>query len=320
MKILVTGGAGFIGSNIVDALISRGHKVVVIDNLSTGEKDNINPKAKFYKIDIRDKKIADIFKKEKPQAVFHYAAQIDARASARDPMFDAEINVLGSINVLESAAKSGVKKIVFASSGGNLSSEETVLPTPEDKISLPASPYGAAKFSVEMYLHFFWRTYGMRYIALRLANVYGPRQSPHGEAGVVAIFMNKMLRGEEPTIFGDGKQTRDYVYVGDVVRANLLALRSNKIGSFNVGTAKETNTLSLFRKIKKLTGAKIREVHGLPTNQKNRSGGLLPGEQKRSVLSFKKIQREFGWRPIVTLDLGLKKTVEWFRKNVTRNA
>lgn len=314
-KILVTGGAGFIGSNIVDGLISRGHRVVILDNLSTGKKENINPKAKFYKIDIRDKKIAEIFKKEKPQAVFHYAAQIDARASARDPMFDAEINVLGSINILQSAAASGVKKIIFASSGGNLSSEETILPTPEDKISLPASPYGAAKFSVEMYLHFFWKTYGMKYIALRLANVYGPRQSPHGEAGVVAIFTNKMLRGEQPMIFGDGKQTRDYVYVGDVVRANLLALASNKIGSYNVGTAKETDVLSLFRKIKKLTGSGVREIHGLPPNQEKKANVVMPGEQKRSVLSFKKIQREFGWKPTVSLDDGLKKTVEWFRKN-----
>jgi UDP-glucose 4-epimerase len=314
-KIIVTGGAGFIGSNIVDALISRGHKVVVIDNLSTGEKDNINPKAKFYKIDIRDKKISDIFKKEKPQAVFHYAAQIDARASARDPMFDAEINVLGSINVLESAAKSGVKKIVFASSGGSLSSEETVLPTPEDKISLPVSPYGAAKFSIEMYLNCFWKTYGMKYVALRMANVYGPRQSSHGEAGVVAIFTGKMLRGEQPMIFGSGRQTRDYIYVGDVVRANLLALKSNKVGSYNVGTGKETTVLSLFRKIKQLTGAKVREVRGLPTNQATKVAVLMPGEQQRSVLSFKKIQRELGWKPIVALDLGLKKTVEWFRKN-----
>ncbi len=315
MKILVTGGAGFIGSHIVDALISRGHRVVVIDNLSAGKKENVNPKAKFYKIDIRDKKIAGIFKKEKPQAVFHYAAQIDARASARDPMFDAEINVLGSLNILQNAAISGVKKIIFASSGGNLSSEETVLPTPEDKISLPASPYGAAKFSIEMYLHFFWRTYGMKYVALRLANVYGPRQSPHGEAGVVAVFTNKMLRGEQPKIFGSGRQTRDYVYVGDVVRANLLALKSNKIGSYNVGTEKETNVLSLFRKIKKLTGAKVREVHGLPAGQANKTAALMPGEQQRSVLSFKKIQRELGWKPTVALDLGLDKTVRWFKKS-----
>ena len=314
MKILVTGGAGFIGSNIVDALITRGHRVVVLDNLSTGKKENINPKAKFYKIDIRDKKIAGIFKKEKPQAVFHYAAQIDARASARDPMFDAEINVLGSINVLQAAARAGAKKIIFASSGGSLSSEETVLPTPENKISLPVSPYGAAKFSVEMYLHCFWKTYGMKYVALRMANVYGPRQSSHGEAGVVAIFTGKMLRGEQPIIFGDGKQTRDYVYVGDVVRANLLALKSNKVGSYNVGTAKETTVLSLFRKIKKLTGAKVREVHGLPANQEKKAAVAMPGEQKRSVLSFKKIYRELGWKPTVGLDQGLRKTMEWFKK------
>jgi len=315
-KIIVTGGAGFIGSHIVDALVARGHRVVVLDNLSTGRKGNLNPKAKFYKVDIRDKKISDIFKKEKPQAVFHYAAQIDARASARDPMFDAEINVLGSLNILQNAAKAGTKKIIFASSGGNLSSEETVLPTPENKISLPASPYGAAKFSVEMYLHFFWKTYGMKYVALRLANVYGPRQSPHGEAGVVAIFINKMLRGKEPTIFGDGKQTRDYVYVGDVVRANLLAFQSNKIGSYNVGTGKETNTLQVFRKLKKLTGAKVKEVHGAPPGQEKKNAAAVAGEQTRSALDYSKIRREFGWKPGADLDIGLSKTVEWFRKHI----
>lgn len=311
-KIIVTGGAGFVGSHIVDALVARGHRVVVLDNLSSGKKENINSKAKFYKIDVRDKKIAGIFKKEKPSAVFHYAAQIDARASTRDPMFDAEVNILGSINILQSAAMAGVKKIIFASSGGSLSSEETVLPTPENKISLPVSPYGAAKFSVEMYLNYFWKTYGMKYIALRMANVYGPRQSPHGEAGVIAIFAGKMLRNEQPIIFGDGRQTRDYVYVFDVVRANLLALASNKIGSFNVGTGRETETLWLFRKLKKLTGAKVGEVHGSPPGQEKKNTAVATGEQMRSVLECSKIRRELGWKPSVNLDEGLKKTVKWF--------
>lgn len=313
-KIIVTGGAGFIGSHIVDALVGRGHWVVVFDNLSTGKKENINPKAKFYKVDIRDKKIGSIFKKEKPQAVFHYAAQIDARASARDPMFDAEVNLLGSINVLQNAAKTGVKKIIFASSGGSLSSEETVLPTPEDKISLPVSPYGAAKFSTEMYLHYFWKTYGMKYIALRLANVYGPRQSPHGEAGVVAIFTNKMLQGKQPVIFGNGRQTRDYVYVGDVVRANLLALRSKKVGFFNVGTARETSVLKLFKILKKLTGSRASEIFGAPVGQ-GKAAGQVAGEQMRSVLDSSKIRRELGWKPSVNLDEGLEMTVRWFQGN-----
>ncbi|MBI5071678.1 NAD-dependent epimerase/dehydratase family protein [Candidatus Falkowbacteria bacterium] len=311
-KIIVTGGAGFIGSHIVDALVRRGHRVSVIDNLSTGKKENINPKAKFYKVDIRDKKIANIFKKEKPEAVFHYAAQIDARASACDPIFDAEINVLGSINILQNAADAGVKKIIFSSSGGSLSSEETILPTPEDKISLPVSPYGAAKFSTEMYLHYFWKTYGMKYVALRLANVYGPRQSPEGEAGVIAIFTDKMLCGKQPIIFGSGRQTRDYVYVGDVILANLLALKSNKVGSFNVGTSQETNVVQLFRTLKKLTGSGASEVHGAPNGQE-KTTCRIAGEQMRSALDYSKIRRELGWKPSVSLDQGLEMTVEWFR-------
>ncbi len=314
-KIIVTGGAGFIGSHIVDALVRRGHRVVVIDNLSAGKKENVNPKAKFYKADIRDKKVTEIFKREKPWAVFHYAAQIDARASARDPMFDAEINVLGSINIMQNAAKAGTKKIIFASSGGSFSSEATVLPTPEDQISLPVSPYGAAKISAEMYLNYFLKTYGMKYVALRMANVYGPRQSPKGEAGVVAIFTGKMLRNEQPLIFGSGRQTRDYVFVEDAVGAAMLALKSNKVGSYNVGTGKETSTLEIFRKLKQLTGAKVGEVHGAPPGQEKKGSAVAAGEQMRSVLDCSKISRELGWKPAVTLDNGLGKTVEWFKTN-----
>jgi UDP-glucose 4-epimerase len=311
-KIIVTGGAGFIASHIVDALVARGYRVVVIDNLSRGKKENLNPKAKFYKVDIRDKKIESIFKKEKPEIVFHYAAQIDTRTSVRDPVFDAEVNILGTLNILQNAANVKVKKVIFAATGGALSSEDTVLPTPEEKFALPVSPYGAAKISAEMYLHYFWKNYGMPYTALRLANVYGPRQSPHGEAGVIAIFADKMLHGEQPIIFGDGRQTRDYVYVGDVVRANMLALKSNKVGSFNVGTSKETSVLYLFKKLKELTGADVAVKHGAPFGQKK--SALAAGEQMRSALNYSKIKRELGWKPSVALDEGLKKTVEWFKK------
>jgi len=313
-KIIVTGGAGFIGSHIVDALIERGHEVVVIDNLYRGKKQNINPRAKFYKIDVRDKKIQGIFKKEKPAFVFHYAAQIDTRTSVRDPIFDAEINVLGTINILQNAAKYGVKKIIFAATGGALSSEATVLPTPENKFALPVSPYGAAKISAEMYFHYFWKTHGLPYAALRMANVYGPRQSPEGEAGVIAIFTDKMLHGKQPIIFGSGKQTRDYVYVGDVVRANLLALKSKKVGSFNVGTSREIDVLKLFKTLKKLTGSRASEIHGVPIGQ-GTAKNKIAGEQMRSVLDYSKIRRELGWEPKVKLDEGLEKTVEWFRKN-----
>ncbi|MFA5413273.1 MAG: NAD-dependent epimerase/dehydratase family protein [Patescibacteria group bacterium] len=312
-KIIVTGGAGFIGSHIVDALIERGHRVVVIDNLYRGKKQNINPRAKFYKIDVRDKKIQGIFKKEKPAFVFHYAAQIDTRTSVRDPIFDAEINVLGTINILQNAAKYGVKKIIFAATGGALSSEATVLPTPENKFALPVSPYGAAKISAEMYLHYFWKTHGLPYAALRLANVYGPRQSPEGEAGVIAIFTDKMLHGKQPVIFGSGKQTRDYIYIGDVVRANLLALKSKKVGSFNVGTSREIDVLKLFKTLKKLTGSRASEIHGAPIGQ-GTAKNKVAGEQMRSVLDYSKIRRELGWEPKVKLDEGLEKTVEWFRK------
>jgi UDP-glucose 4-epimerase len=314
MKILVTGGAGFIGSHIVDALISRGHRVVVVDNLSRGKKKNINPKAKFYKIDIRDKKLENIFKKEKPQIVFHYAAQIDIRTSVRDPASDAEINVLGTIKILQHAVKHGVKKIIFAATGGALSSEETVLPTPENKIALPVSPYGAAKISAEMYLHYFWKMHGLPYLALRMANVYGPRQSPMGEAGVIAIFTDKMLHGGQPVIFGSGRQTRDYVFIEDVVGAAMFALKSNKVGSYNVGTGKETNVLQIFKKLKQLTGARVGEVHGSPLGQEKKTTALAAGEQMRSVLDYSKISREMGWKPKVAMDEGLRKTVEWFKK------
>lgn len=319
IRVLVTGGAGFIGSHIVDALISRGHCVVVVDNLYRGKKENINPEAKFYKIDIRDKKLENIFKKEKPQIIFHYAAQIDIRTSVRDPAYDAEINVLGTIKVLQHAVKYGVKKIIFAATGGALSSEATVLPTPENKFALPISPYGAAKISAEMYLHYFWKAYGLSYMALRMANVYGPRQIPEGEAGVIAIFINKMLNGDQPIIFGSGRQTRDYVFIEDAVRAGMLALKSNKVGSYNVGTGKETNVIYLFKKLKQLTGSNVPEIHGSPIGQKKKKIDLVGGEQMRSSLDSGKIRRELGWKSKVTLDDGLKKTVEWFKKKVASN-
>lgn len=304
MKILVTGGAGFIGSHIVDALIARGHRVIVVDNFSTGKKENLNPKARFYKVDIRDKNLENVFKKEKPDFVCHTAAHIDLRQSVRDPIFDAENNIIGSLCVLQNCVKYKIKKIIFSSTGGALYGDAKIIPTPESYPAMPLSPYGVAKLSVENYLHYYFKTFGLSYIALRYANVYGPRQDARGEAGVVAIFTGKIISGKQPTIFGDGRKTRDYVFVRDVVRANVLALGSRRCGFYNVGTGVETNVNQIFRNLVKITGVKISEVHGPE----------LPGEQKRSCLNFSKIKRELGWKPTVKFDDGLRKTVEWFRK------
>ncbi len=304
MKILVTGGAGFIGSHIVDALISRGHRVIVVDNLSTGKKDNLNPKAKFYKVDVRDKKLENVFKKERPDLVCHEAAHIDLRQSVRDPIFDAENNIIGSLNVLQNCVRYKIKKIVFASTGGALYGDAKIIPTPESYPAMPVSPYGVAKLSVEHYLHYYFKAFGLSYIALRYANVYGPRQDAHGEAGVVAIFTGKMFSGKQPVIFGDGRRTRDYVFVGDIVRANVLALGSRRCGFYNVGTGVETNVNQIFRNLVKITGVKIPEVHGPD----------MPGEQKRSCLDSSKIKRELGWKPSVKFDKGLELTVAWFKK------
>jgi UDP-glucose 4-epimerase len=303
IRVLVTGGAGFIGSHIVDALISRGHRVIAIDNLSTGKKENLNSKARFYKIDIRDKKLKDIFQKEKPDFVCHEAAHIDLRQSVHDPIFDAENNIVGSLNILQNCVKYKIKKIVFASTGGALYGDAKIIPTPESYPAMPVSPYGVAKLSVEHYLFYYHKIFELPYVALRYANVYGPRQDAHGEAGVVAIFAGKILKGQPPVINGDGRQTRDYVFVEDVVKANVLALGSRKCGFYNVGTSVETNVNQIFRNLVKITGAKVREVHG----------PAMPGEQRRSCLSFAKIRRELGWQSKVKLDEGLKRTAEWFR-------
>lgn len=302
-KILVTGGAGFIGSNLVDALIEKGYQVVVVDNLYSGKKENINKKAKFYEVDICDKNLEEVFKKEKPEIVDHHAAQIDLRKSVADPLFDAKVNILGSINLLNNCLKYGVKKIIFASTGGAIYGDASVLPTPEDYPAWPVSPYGIAKLTVEHYLYFYYTAYKLPYIALRYGNVYGPRQDPHGEAGVVAIFTQKMLERKKPIINGDGKQTRDFVFVGDVVNANLLALKSNFVGPINIGTGIQTNVNKIFRILNNLTGKKAKEVHG----------EAKTGEQKTSCLSIKRAKKILGWEPKVELEEGLKRTVEYFK-------
>ncbi len=303
-RALVTGGAGFIGSHVVDALIKKGLKIVVIDDLSTGSRKNINPKAKFYKLDIRSKNLDAIFKKERPDYVFHLAAQMDVRKSVADPVFDADINILGTLNLLENSVAHKVKKIIFSSSGGAVYGETDKIPTSEAVYEKSISPYGVSKLSAEKYLYFYENEYGLPYVSLRYANVYGPRQRSDGEAGVVAIFTKKILAGEQPIINGDGKNTRDYVYVEDVARANVLALRKKARGAYNVGTGKETTVNQIFKKIVKISQIKMKEVHG----------PAKPGEQRRSSLSYAKIKKELGWQPKVNLDEGLKKTFDYIKR------
>jgi UDP-glucose 4-epimerase len=303
MKILVTGGAGFIGSHIADACIREGHDVVIIDDLSMGRKENLNHKATFIKADIRDESIRSVFTSGHFDIVIHHAAQMDVRKSVDDPIFDASVNILGTINLLEACVATGVKKFIFASTGGAIYGEQEYFPADEKHPVNPLSPYGITKLAVEKYLFYYHHTYGLQYVCLRYANVYGPRQNPHGEAGVVAIFTNKMLAGEQPVINGDGMQTRDYTYVDDVVRANMFALEYGKSGTFNVGTSIESTVNDLFTKISALVGNKTKETHG-PAKK---------GEQQRSVLDFSLIKKTLGWIPSVTLDEGLRRTVDFFQ-------
>ncbi len=304
MKVLVTGGAGFIGSHIVDRFVQEGHEVVVADDLSTGKKKNINRAARFYKADILSPKIKKILQKEKPDVISHHAAQMDVRRSVADPLFDAQVNILGFLNVLENAVRCGTKKLIFASSGGAVYGEQQIFPAPETHPTHPVSPYGISKLSGEHYLHYYERAAGLNYVALRYANVYGPRQDPFGEAGVVAIFTQKILLNEQPIINGNGKQTRDYVFVEDVIEAHMAALEEGVRGIFNVGTGMETTVNQLFRHLVDITGSKAREVYG-PEKR---------GEQLRSSLDHSKLKKVSDWEAKVPITEGLSKTVEYFRK------
>ena len=306
-KILITGGAGFIGSNLVDALIDQGHEVLVVDNLSTGRKENLNPKAKFFELDLTDKKLIKVFKSEKPEIVFHEAAQIDVRKSVADPVWDAKQNILSSVNLLENCKNFGVEKVIFASTGGAIYGDTDQIPRPESHLEQPISPYGIAKLTIEKYLHYYHQVFGLPYIALRYSNVYGPRQNSKGEAGVVAIFCDKLLSGQPPVIHGDGRQTRDYVYVSDVVKANLMALKSDKIGIYNIGTSIETDVNKISELIKDNIGTEIDFTHG----------EAKAGEQQRSCIDYGKAKNELDWKPSVNLVKGIKKTVDWF-KNLRR--
>ena len=301
---MVTGGAGFIGSNLADALIKQGHDVVVVDNLYMGRMENLNPKAKFYLMDIGSPELAKVFENEKIEVVYHQAAQMDVRKSVEDPMFDAGVNVLGTLNLLQNSVQNKIKRFLFASTGGAIYGEQDYFPADEEHPTRPCSPYGITKLTVEKYLYYYNLVFGLNYTILRYANVYGPRQNPHGEAGVVSIFVNRMLDGEQPIINGDGKQTRDYVYVGDVVHANLLALERGLNDIFNVGTGIETDVNEIFREINKSVGNNTPEEHG----------EAKVGEQMRSVVSYEKTKKYLGWEPEIDLRTGLNKTVEHFRK------
>ena len=309
MRILITGGAGFIGSHLADRLIKNGDKVILIDNLSTGKKENINPKAKFYKIDIQSPKISNILKKEKPEILFHLAAQIDVRKSVEDPIKDAKINILGSLNVIKNFYQESLKntkkpKIIFSSTGGAIYGDAKIIPTPETYPEFPLSPYGVCKLTIEKYLNYYWKVFNIPYVALRYANVYGPRQNSKGESGVVSIFIDKLFSGENPIINGSGKQTRDFVFIEDIIEANILAMKKNKVGVYNIGTGKETDINTIFQKLKKITNSNLKAVHCLEKK----------GEQKRSCLDYKKAQKELSWKPKYNLDEGLIKTVGWFKK------
>ncbi len=308
MKILVTGGAGFIASHIVDAYIAKGHEVVVVDDLSTGRESNLNPKAEFVKLNIQDDKISELFKSQNFDVVNHHAAQMDVRKSVDDPRFDASINVLGTLNLLENCQKTNVKKFIFASTGGAVYGEQEYFPADEKHPTWPLSPYGITKLCCEKYLFFYKQVYGLDHIILRYANVYGPRQNPHGEAGVVAIFTERMLDGAKPVINGDGKQTRDYVFVHDLVRASVMALDYDTSNIFNIGTGVETDVNELFGHINTFTNANIEEKHG----------EAKMGEQLRSCLTAKKIETVLGWKPEITVREGLKQTVEYFKEKETK--
>jgi len=308
MKIVVTGGAGFIASHIVDAYLARGHEVHVFDDFSTGQKSNLNASATLHRIDIADGKVVKLIEELKPDALSHHAAQMDVRHSVADPTFDARVNILGFINLLEGCKNAGVKKVTFASSGGAVYGEQEIFPAPESHLTQPASPYGVSKRAGELYLSYYHQAFGLPYIALRYANVYGPRQSAHGEAGVVAIFVSLLLSGETPLINGDGRQTRDYVYVGDVVAANVAALESPFVGPINIGTGVETDVMTIFEHLCTAVGSEVKAQHG----------PAKIGEQRRSCLDTRRAGDILGWRPQVALADGLKRTADFYRTNLNR--
>lgn len=305
MKILVTGGAGFIGSWVADTFLKQGHEIVIVDDLSTGREENLPTEAKFINCDIRDfEKIEKIISEFKPDIIDHHAAQIDVRKSVDNPMHDAEINIIGTLHLIESAMRNDVSKFIFASTGGAIYGEPEIIPADETTQPFPISPYGTSKYAIEKYLGYYNYVHGFDYVALRYANVYGPRQNPHGEAGVIAIFCNRILSATPCTVFGDGGQTRDYVYVEDVAGANVQSLNAPS-GSYNIGTGIETSVSDLISELKKSSGTDF-EVH---------YGEERPGEVQSISLEVSQAEKTLGWKPSVKLAEGIQHTWNWFKIN-----
>lgn len=304
-SVVVTGGAGFIGSHVADALVASGRQVVVIDDLSSGRVENVPPQATLHRLDICSPEAAELVGAN-CDVLIHHAAQMDVGRSTEDPVFDARVNVLGTLNLLQAAVRGGVRQVIFASTGGAIYGEQDVFPAAEDHPARPLSPYGVSKLAGERYLYYFHREHGLAVTCLRYANVYGERQNPHGEAGVVAIFLHKLLRGETPMINGDGLQTRDYIHVGDVVQANQSVLGQDGFRIYNVGTGVETNVVDLFEQLRAAVGSDLEARHG----------PARPGEQRRSSIDPRLIRQEMGLAEPIPLARGLARTAEWFREQL----
>ena len=298
----VTGGAGFIGSHVADALLAAGHRVLIVDDLSSGRKENVPAAAEFHQLDIRSAEAAALVRDAGVEVLVHHAAQMDVRRSVADPAHDASVNVVGTLNLLEAGRRGALRQVVFASTGGAMYGEQERFPADEEHPTRPLSPYGVAKLAVERYLYFYHAEYGLDAVALRYANVYGPRQNPHGEAGVVAIFLDRLLSGREAVINGDGLQTRDYVFVADIVAANLAALGRTGFAVYNVGTGRETTVVELYNHLAGAVGVARPAIHG----------PAKPGEQRRSVITSERLGKELGVVPDVRLEDGLRRTAAWF--------
>lgn len=308
--VCITGGAGFIGSHLADAFLSRGDRVLILDDLSGGRRENVPEGAELHVHDIRSPEAAALVRESGVDLLVHHAAQMDVRRSVENPVFDADVNILGSLNLAEAARRGGVRQILFASTGGAIYGEQDYFPADEQHPARPVSPYGVSKLSFERYLFYFHVAYGLNATCLRYANVYGERQNPHGEAGVVAIFLNRLLAGQAPTINGEGLQTRDYVHVSDVVKANLLAAGKPGFHVYNVGTGIETSVVTLYRELARAVGSDLEAKHG----------PAKPGEQQRSVVDARLIKSELGWPEPLTLRQGLERTAAWFRERSLQEA